>query len=95
MILLLESTKSHAWRACLLACFACSRARHAYVINVLVLTCIGAYVLGVLAMLTCFCAYVLGVLACFRVCVLGTLTCLASLRAYVHDVFACVHPCLL
>ena len=67
MILLLESAKWHACRACLLACFACSRARHAYVINVLVLTCIGAYVLGVLAMLTCFCAYVLGVLACVRV----------------------------
>ena len=59
MILLLESAKWHACRACLLACFACSRARHAYVINVLVLTCIGAYVLGVLLCLRACHAYIL------------------------------------
>ena len=87
MILLLESTKSHAWRACLLACFACSHARHAYMINVVVLTCIGAYVLGVLACLRACHAYMLLCLRAWRACMRS---CLSAWHAYVLSVLACL-----
>ena len=47
-----ESAKLRAWCACVLACFACSRA-------------LRAHVLGVFA---CLRSYVLGVFACLRAC---------------------------
>ena len=66
-----ESAKSRAWRACVLACFACL---HAHVLTCLrclcacVLTCLAclrADVLGVLTYLACLCAWRVQVLTCF------------------------------
>ena len=47
-----ESAKSRAWRACVLACFACLR----------------ACVLSVLMCLACFCIRVLNLRACYAGC---------------------------
>ena len=60
-----EPAKSHAWRACVLACFACLRAS--------VLTCLACLRTCVLTCLACLRAYVLTCLACLRVCVLACL----------------------
>ena len=83
MILLLESTKLHAWRACLLACFACSRARYAYVLNVLVLTC-----------MPCLHAFVLKCLVCLRAFVFECLACLRAQRSYVLTCMMCLRACI-
>ena len=63
-----DSAKSCAWRACVLACFACLRA----CLRACVLTyfaCLRASVLGLLGVFTwlaCLRAYVPSVLACMR-----------------------------
>ena len=82
-----ESSKSRAWCACMLACFACLRA---YVLTCF--ACLRAYVLGMLA---CLRAWRACVLTCLRVWQLACLrasvfVCLACLRAW-HD---CVLTCL-
>ena len=60
----IESAKSRAWLACVLACFACLRA-----CVLKCLACLRAYVLA------CLRAWRACVLACLRACVLGVLTC--------------------
>ena len=72
-----ESAKSPAWRACVLAFFAC-------------LACLRAYVFACLACLAFLRAYVLLCLVCLRGWRDYTLSMLASLRAWCACVRACV-----
>ena len=66
-----ESAKLRAWRACVLAWFACLRA--------CVLTCLACLRACVLMWLACLRAFVLGVLTC--------LACLVCLRVYVRTCY--------
>ena len=94
----IESAKSRAWRACVLACLACLCAcvltclacLRACVLTCLV--CLSAYVLG---LLTCLRAYVLGMSSWLRAYVLGVLTCLACLRVCMLTCLACLRAYVL
>ena len=80
-----NQSESRAWRACMLACFACLRA-----CVLKCFACFCAYVLRVFTCLACLRAYVLGVLACVRECVLVTMKRFIFLRVYVLGELFCL-----
>ena len=81
----MESAKSHALHAVVLACLACLCA-----CMLTCLACFRAYLLACLACLHVWCACMLAYFACFCVCMLSVLMCLLWWNVLLSYVFACL-----